>query len=236
VNELMLFHQTHWTIDADTLTIIWQHFPCESIYDVYPLINSMNLKTEPLLLVFIDGLGYNMLENAKAHDHAGYFQHVHFRPMRTVYPPNTRNAYSAVGNGRHINSELFSGLGLDKAFIIENDRVFFTSRFPIILNTDRNNNGCIDDEIFASAIEHLDKEFELLVVHFHSIDDLAHEYGPYAERTMQQINIVSGYVQGLRSKWGRDMIIFSDHGLHSEGLRGHHGLNKIEDMVGILWK
>jgi len=245
--ESLTFHKTHWTMESDTLTIVWENFPTSSIYDIYPLLNSQSLAKEPMLLIFVDGLGYNMLENARVLGRAGSFRYFEFQPMRTVFPPKTRYAYFAVGNGKHLNEArrlphaqrrgiftLFSDLNISSAYIIEGDRVFFTSRFPIVLNTDRNNNGCIDDEIFASAVQHLDKEFELLLVHFHSIDNTAHEHGPYAERTLQQIETVSRYVQELKSKWGRNTIVFSDHGLHSSGFSGRHGTNRIEDMVAIM--
>jgi len=224
LSEKKAFHHTHWTVDADTLVIVWENYPKDSVYDLYPLLKSMDLRNKPLLLVFVDGLGYSMLENAKAHKRAGAFQHVVFSPMRTVYPPTTRNVLSVFG-GR----DLFADLDVENGFIIEDDRVFYSSRFPIVMNMS-------DDEIFASAVEHIEKGFEFMMVHFHSVDDVAHEYGPYSMRTMKQIEIVSGFVQGLRATWGKDMIVFSDHGLHSAGLRGRHGVNRIEDMVAVVWK
>jgi hypothetical protein len=224
LSEKMAFHQTHWTVDADTLVIVWENYPKDSVYDLYPLLKGMDLKNTPLLLVFVDGLGYSMLENAKAHEMAGAFQYVVFSPMRTVYPPTTRNVLSVFGD-----RDLFADLDVENGFIIENDRVFYTSRLPIVMNMN-------DDEIFASAVEHIEKGLEFLMVHFHSIDDVAHEYGPYAMQTMQQIETVSGYVQGLRTRWGRGMIVFSDHGLHSSMLQGSHGINRIEDMVAVVWK
>jgi len=235
------FHNTHWTIDADTLAIIWQNFPRDTIYDIYPLLNRMELENDPLLMVIVDGLGSNMLENANAHERAGYFENMLLSPMRTVYPPRTRYALYVVGNGVHLNQtsgvrnrDLFSQLGITSAYIIENDRVFFTSQFPIVLNAQTNNNGTIDDEIYASAVQHLTKEFELLVVHFHSIDEAAHDFGPYSQQTMAQIEIVSGFVHGLRTQWDGRMIVLSDHGLHSSGLQGNHGINRIEDMVAVV--
>lgn len=239
--DRMKFNQTYWTIDADTLSIIWEDYPRNSIYDIYPLLNKISPE-KPMMLVFVDGLGFNVLENAKAHEKAGFFQEFNFEPMRTVFPPKTKYAYYAVGNGLHLNeskqkkSEIFSNLKLKNVYIVEEDKIYHSSKFSVLLNTDKNNNGFIDDEIFESAMEKIDKPVDLLVVHFHSIDDIAHSYGPYAEKTVNQVELVSSFVKQLIDKWGKDFIIFSDHGLHTVGLKGTHGVNRIEDMNALILK
>jgi hypothetical protein len=237
LKALISFHQTHWQIASDTLTIIWRDYPTNSIYDIYPLISKIT-KNEPLILLFLDGGGHGMLQNAKAHFKAGFFANLDFQPMRTVFPPRTKFAYMAIGGqgsgDRGQGSDIFSTLPITKGYIIEEDKVFNTSKFPFILNTDRNNDGNIDDDIFETAMTYLDKDFELLMVHFHSIDNVAHEFGPYSPYTMQQIETVGSYIEQILNKWQGAYIIFSDHGLHSDKMKGAHGTNRIEDMVGIV--
>ena len=223
----IFFHQTHWQIDNQVISIIWHNYPKNSIYD----INNMVKNEQKLMLILVDGLGYEMLQNAIVKNRAGYFETFDFNPMRSTFPANTKNALHAIGNG----SDMFSDFNFSNVYIIQDDKFFFTSKFDIVLNTDRNNNGMIDDEIFETAMSHLEKDFDLLFVHFHSVDDLAHEYGPYSENVLRQIELVSSYVNALLHEWGRDFIILSDHGLHSRDFKGYHGTNRIEDMVAIFY-
>ena len=225
----IIFNHTHWTINNEIITIIWDDPPKNSIKDIYSEI----LNIEPLLLILVDGLGYNMLENAKARNRAGYFGEISFLPQRVVYPPKTKTALQIIGNDIN-NNEFFNDLVKEKVYIIQDDKFFFSSKYPIILNIDRNNNGFIDDEILDIAMDLLEHDLDLLFVHFHSIDDVAHEFGPYAEQTIEQIEIISNYVKKLLDKWVHGVIIFSDHGLHSKDFKGMHGYNRLEDMVGIL--
>ena len=244
------FNNTHWSLNhspTDTLTIIWDKYPRDSIKDIYSKLKQIK-KSNPILCIFVDGLGYNVLENAKAHDKAGYFIEFCFSPARTIYPPRTKYVYFSVGNpynlneSKHEHKSIFSQLNLQKVFIVEEEKTYYPSKYPIILNTDKNNNGTMDDEIYNSALEIINKgkanpedKPELLFVHFHSIDDTAHEYGPYSMQTLNQVEVVSDKVKNLVKYWEGDFIIFSDHGLHSTENGGTHGINKIEDMNAVVY-
>jgi len=228
----MKFFQTHWQIDNDALLIIWNDFPQASISLVKHKLQQ-TFRNPPLLMMMIDGLGWKMLENARAYGDVKSWANVNFVPMRTLYPPTTTNTMQQLMN---FDSQLqFRDSYSSSGKIIENDHVLYKSLFEIILNTDLNDNSTTDDEIFDSAKEHLLLTPRLLFVHFHSVDDTAHEFGPYHHKTRTQITIVEDYVQELIARWQGDYVIFSDHGLHSVEGKGQHGQNRIEDMVGVFY-
>lgn len=237
------FHNTHWSLKntpTDTITIIWDKYPRNSIKDVYTKLKEVN-SDNPLMCIFVDGLGVNIIENAKSHNKIGFFEKYNFLSARTVYPPKTKYAYFVVGNPLHLNESdqkmktIFSNLKLNQVEIIEEEKTYYPSKYPITLNTDKNQNGTKDDEIYHTALNKLSQQdIELLFVHFHSIDDIAHKFGPYSIQTLNQIEYVSNFVFDLTQKWGKDFIIFSDHGLHSVDNYGTHGINLLEDMNTVI--
>jgi len=220
------FTKTHWLAEADTLTIIWEYPPEKNL-------QSIKQQLSPLLLICLDGLGYNIWQNARANAQDCYLTRQDLSPYRTVYPPKTK----------HVLGTLFNGFHVDNAIFIEDDKVAYSVDVPITMNTDRNGDGYIDDEIFASAMQTIEHyrsrirvDLPFMFVHFHSIDDAAHANGPYTTEVMQRIAVVSGYVEQLVQRWGGEYILFSDHGLHPDGFAGSHGINRMEDMVGVvLW-
>lgn len=236
----LIFKNTHWEISGFTdeiLTIIWQDFPQKNLKDVYLDIKN----SSSVLCLFVDGLGENVLENARANNMSGYFDKFDFQPLRTIYPPRTKYAYYKVGNGVHLNQSkeksksVFNSLNFKNAFIIEEDKMFYSSKYPVILNTDINSNGTIDDEIYETALNKIKNiDLDFLFVHFHSIDDEAHLSGPYSLATMSNVSVVSRYVYELVNEWKGDFIIFSDHGLHPVGMEGYHGINRLEDMKAMV--
>jgi len=249
------------TIKNKQLSIIWVEPPEISINDIYPIIKD----TKPLLLFFIDGLGWSMLENLKARQNDCSLVKSDYKAMRVAYPPRTLVAYVAVAcsildrlnitqqlqrqreenlfhqknkkeatRAKVSKPKLFYDLPHKIGYILENDQSFYEAKFPFIYHTDRNNNGTIDDEIFESALIYIEKDFDLLLIHFHSIDDFAHKHGPYHLETRKQIEIISNYIEQILEKWEGKYIIFSDHGLHWDDDGGKHGTNEISDIVGII--
>ena len=236
------FRNTHWSICSEILTIIWKAYPKESIYDIYPQIKNHDLlSSPPVLAILIDGLGFQMLEHSKTQNMGIYFEKLDIKPMRVTYPPRTMYALFTIGNGFHLGQsqqqkdEIFSNLDFETGYLIQGDRSIYDSKYPTILHADKNNDGFIDGEIFETSKEYLKMDFDFMFVHFKSIDYTSHRFGPYSEATMRQIRIVSDYVENMIEGWKGTLYIFSDHGQHSADMQGHHGINKIEDMVGIIY-
>ncbi|MDX9869849.1 MAG: alkaline phosphatase family protein, partial [Candidatus Cloacimonadales bacterium] len=94
----------------------------------------------------------------------------------------------------------------------------------------------IDDEIFDAAMKYIQDEKKLFIlVHFHSVDDMNHEYGPYSQESMNQLKTIFEYTQTLIDTFVGQVIIFSDHGAHSYlNQGGTHGSAKAEDIVGVV--
>ena len=99
------------------------------------------------------------------------------------------------------------------------------------LNSDRNSDGTIDDEIFEAALDNLDSDAALITVHFHSIDDSGHDTGDLPQETMERIRVIDTYIEELVSGWQGKVIITSDHGMHPISGGGNHGEFRYEDMV-----
>ncbi|MCL2064804.1 MAG: alkaline phosphatase family protein [Candidatus Cloacimonetes bacterium] len=243
LSDILIFEKTHWKIksikdkvdfstnDSEIVTILWENYPNESIFDIYTKLYTLNRSNLPTLLILIDGLGWNMVENAKARNRSVFFENLDLKPMRVKYPPKTRTVMALIETWFH---EIEKNVAdLLRAVIIQNDRSYLSTKIPIILNTDRNNDGFIDDEVFETAMEYIKMDYDFILVHFKSIDDVSHVYGPYSENTIQRIEQVCFYVQKLMDSWEGAVIIFSDHGQHNQGFQGNHGVNRIEDMVGI---
>ncbi|MFA7215632.1 MAG: alkaline phosphatase family protein, partial [Bacillota bacterium] len=100
-----------------------------------------------------------------------------------------------------------------------------------ILNIDKNSNGSADDEIRDKALEKMNEGQNLMVVHFHGIDDSGHNYGDLSFQTMERIKLTDGYVKELVYRWDGRVIITADHGMHSTSEGGSHGEFRYEDMV-----
>lgn len=104
--------------------------------------------------------------------------------------------------------------------------------------TDQNGDDTIDDEIFAKAYESINSNrSDLLFVHFHSIDDIGHTYGPYSSEWMSKVATIFTYVNELLEIISNDtlVIITADHGMHkvieNNERIGVHGESCFEDMI-----
>ena len=115
--------------------------------------------------------------------------------------------------------------------LIEGHIKILNTEVEPILNIDLNQDGYNEDEIFQSAIDRLNDGYDLMMVHFHSIDDAGHDYGELDQGTMDAISKVDGYIEQLVQGWDGKVIILSDHGMHSTPEGGSHGVFRYEDLV-----
>ncbi len=121
------------------------------------------------------------------------------------------------------------------AYIEGDGALIKTSQEPVI-NVDSNKNGLTDDEVFDAAMKTSDDKPNLMFVHFHGIDDVSHDKGPYSHEALTTIKQVLDYsVQILEKREGR-VIITADHGQHNAGEGGDHGKCIPEDMFVPYWQ
>lgn len=207
---------------------------------------------QPVMILYLDGLGYEKFLQAREKGlvpHVEIFQDV--QKGVTVFPPISPVAYAAMVTGKNPRETGVKqrGNGIvecpsifdfahkmgKKTLIVEGNQQMISLSGKIELNTDENNDGSVDDEICLSAREKLSQDkYDLVLVHFHSIDDVSHQYGPEAPETREQIKVVDDYVGQLLDHWSGKVIIVSDHGQHgvdSAGQRtGSHGEFRASDL------
>ncbi|MBA5942117.1 MAG: alkaline phosphatase family protein [Methanophagales archaeon] len=157
--------------------------------------------------------------------------------MITGKPPEYSGVY---GRQRELKVPSLFGVlkdrGKDAVFIGGRIRILNKEIYPVF-NVDRNKCGTVDDEIFASTMEHLKSEpgepgYDFVMVHFHNVDDSGEIYGDLHPETMQAIKRMDGYVAELVRSWPGRVIIISDHGMHSVGDGGGgHGSFRFEDLI-----
>lgn len=117
-----------------------------------------------------------------------------------------------------------------KHTLVEGDISILDINTNLILNIDRNESGFVDNEIFETARKQLQECSGFTMVHFHSIDDYGHSFGPLSNETIDQFMVIDGYINDLVTGFSGKAIILSDHGMHKTTDGGSHGQIRYEDM------
>jgi hypothetical protein len=105
------------------------------------------------------------------------------------------------------------------------------------LSGDRDGNGSTDDNVLRNALAVLAQGMpDLLLVHFHGIDDAGHTYGPGTPEERAAVREVDAAVAQILAALpeGTLVLVFADHGMHpvqEEGRLGNHGHLIAEDML-----
>lgn len=211
--------------------------------DVLDLVDS----GEKVLVIMVDGFSYPLFDAAVEEGLTPHMlEGARVEKALTVFPPITPCGMAAMLTGQlpHIN-----GIGsrndrvLQAPSLLEvleergKKGVYITGSISsiqlegeVVLNTDRNNDGETDDDIFAAAMEHLDRGYDFIMVHFKSVDTAGHSHGPLAEETKERLAVLDGYAGDLFAAWNGRRIVLTDHGMHETANGGHHGLFKYEDL------
>ncbi len=221
--------------------------PGASIMDVYNDCIYYTGRDEKVMVIILDGFGYHQYEYAYANGYIDFMKDAgSIAVASSVIKPVTNSGLAAMFTGRppaengvhnHDNREplvptIFASIihNNKRALYIEGDIQILKTEINPVLNIDRNNDGYRDDDIFEYSMENIDKDFDLMVVHFHSIDDAGHDFGDTAAETMDRIKILDSYVEMLVSGWDGHVIVTADHGMHPTPDGGSHGEFRYEDM------
>lgn len=205
-------------------------------------------RDEDVLVVILDGFGYHQYVKAIKEGYAPFLESIAPAKMAfSVYTPVTNAGLAAILTGRppaengvHTRKEMdvlvpsiFDHANQrDKdAVMIEGNIKILNLEIDPVLNIDKNSNDSADDEIRDKAIEVVDSGCNLMVAHFHGIDDSGHSYGDLSAQTLERIKTTDGYVRELVSRWNGKVIITADHGMHSTSVGGSHGEFRYEDMI-----
>lgn len=202
-----------------------------------------------VLVILMDGFGYGQYETAMKQGNADYLATLpKARKARTYMPSISPVGLAAMvtGKGPEENGikkrgdtellvpDLFQkaqDLG-KKVVYIEGDINMIGTALKPMLNIDLDGDGLTDNEVFETAQKQLDINPELILVHFHGIDDVSHLYGPKSKEAGERTKIIDEYIRRLAQSFDGTVIITADHGQHLDlDGTGTHGTERESDMV-----
>lgn len=221
--------------------------PAKSISNAYHDALDYIENGEKVMVVYLDGFSYSQYEYAIKNGIAPYLGQISKADKASTYfKPVTNVGFAAMITGtgpdqngihdrscRELKSSIFTVLKEkgQKSILIEADVSILNSGADTKLNIDTNRDGSIDDEIFDSAMNEIKIGYDYMLVHFHKIDDFGHTFGPFGERTLEQIRIEDKYVEDLIKNFHGKVIITADHGMHKTVDGGSHGQARSEDFI-----
>ncbi|MCL2695953.1 MAG: alkaline phosphatase family protein [Clostridiales bacterium] len=207
--------------------------PARSIAQAHADAVSFLAQDERVLLIILDGWGWEMF--ARFQNDQPFLADLNPQPALAAYPPLSPVGLATILTGvlpdvhgicDRVNKQPQAPDLFEKArnaAYIEGDiRLILTSLAPELTPGG-------DDKIFEAAKKNLNAD--LLVVHFHGLDEAAHDFGPYSNAVAARLRLLDGYVAQLAALWGGKVIVTADHGLHPNGDGGAHGLVCREDMI-----
>ena len=228
---------------------VWVDAPEYSITDVAANVLKVLEQDEKVMLIELDGAGWQAIEYAKAQNRIPFLSGYSAQPISTVYPCISNVALASLLTGQTPDKTTVTQrseriLQVDDIFniaaqsgktgtVIEGNSKLVDMSIQQLLNVDTNENGSTDDEVFACAKKQLGK-FDFTFVHFHGIDDTAHTYGPFSQQSLDKLSEIDGFIQALCIGFDGTIIITADHGQHdvqSETKSGDHGTFNVQDMI-----
>lgn len=241
-----------YVVNTEGLTIenpigIIENPPSERITYIYDKVLEAINNDHNVLIIYIDGLGYELYKNAVDSGKIPYIASLGMGAKAlTVYPSITDVTFAAMVTGKTpkytgIHNRDKKPLSIPTIFdvaaekgktskLIEGNMKIIIDEVQTVLNIDENKNRTIDDEIYNCAMKEIEKTPHILMIHFHSYDDFAHKYGPNSEEVLAQLGVLDSYIENIVEKYSGDVIITADHGMHSVDGAGEHGTFSPLDM------
>jgi len=201
---------------------------------------------KPTLVCYLDGLGYRLYQYALENGRIPFIaNHFWVCEMKTVEPSITNPAMATMLTGvlpvehgilsRKEHKPAVPTIFADEIYrnssaIIEGDSVIVRTEVIPRLNCAVSGEN-IDRLIFEGTKEAIKEDKRYIFAHFHGIDDVEHDYGPYAEEVLSRLEELDGYLHILSDLWKGNILIISDHGMHEEENGGNHGTDMEEDTI-----
>jgi predicted AlkP superfamily pyrophosphatase or phosphodiesterase len=216
--------------------------------DVYRDVLYYSHEGKSVMLLYLDGFSWDQYSYAVTNGFAPFLKSLPAAEMASsVFEPVTNAGMAAMitgeppaENGVYSRSErqlkvpslfkVLEDMGKSSVMIEGNINILDIEIQPI-LNPDKDESGTTDEEVFASAIENIQKNPDFMLVHFHGIDDRGHDKGALSPDTMEIISKTDEYIKLLLSEWNGAVIITSDHGMHDISGVGDHGSFRYEDLI-----
>ncbi len=204
-------------------------------------------KGESVLVIELDGWGYEMFSEATRLGKQPFLSSLKVSQALAVFPPISPVGLASMLTGQTPDKhgihdrdnkdvaveDIFATIakmGKTAAYVEGETSLIKTSLTPI-LSPDLNSQNGTDDDVYENAKIAAAKTPDFLFVHFHGIDDVATSDEPLAQSTMDKIAEVDNYVSQLVGNWNGKVIVTADHGLHKTEGGGSHGFFCREDMV-----
>lgn len=232
------------------MTEIMENPPSRSISDAFHDALGAMENGERVLVLLLDGWGWEKFRYHR--DMQPFLSSLDPEPALAAYVPISPVGLATIVTGeqpdvhgiqsradRRMNdgvTDIFAeaaSLGHTVAYIQGHSGIIQTSLMPILSPSVGGPYGS-DSEIFENARRNLDADF--LFVHFHGIDDMGHEYGPYAKEVGVRMAVIDEFVRYLVNNGEHDtVIITADHGMHEvqgdDDRLGNHYRFCHEDMI-----
>lgn len=233
-SEEFSLRSNHFKLGTDTLKAIWENPPQTDIFDLHKLIGSY---PEPLLVIIIDSYGYTYHQHLRYSGSENYLHSLDLQPLRAAYPPKSRYNIWALGSGKRLQTRksedlLFDSLSHDNPIFVGGSMQLFEKNINFVSAIDTLEYD--DNAIFTQACELIQAlKHDLIIVHFTSIDQAGHEHGAYSRARLAQTDLVSSYISELMVLWENDVLLLSDHGMHTKNGKGTHYQAIDEDIISI---
>lgn len=206
--------------------------PEKTVMDAAHLAEAALDEGRRVMLIYIDGLGWQSFEDAVADGAVPCLAGLSYERAASVYPTITPVNYAAMVTGQPPKTTGVTKRGIHQlscasifdyaaekgltSFASEGDtQILALSNTVLELSPDLNGSGTGDDEIFGLAMENRDA-YDLVFVHFHSVDDAEHENGPGSAEARQALEQVDEWCAELMDGFDGLVIVTADHGQHEQ--------------------
>lgn len=204
-------------------------------------------KGEKVLSILLDGFSYEQYEFIKKQYPDLVLSNIdNTIKARSVYKPVTNAGFAAIISGvepsingvlnrdyRELKSPTIFDYCEENGYshvLIEGNVNILNINTKTHLNIDLDENGFTDNEIMDTAKEVLEENYNYTYIHFHSIDEFGHAYGPLADETINQIILIDSYIEEILAEFDGRIILTADHGMHKTSTGGDHGDFRFEDL------
>lgn len=209
-------------------------FGAEHLKEFYAIVKRQRLMG-PLLILYVDGLGFEQYMEQYVKGNLPFLsENFLISSMETVQETLTNPAFATMVTGKmpkehgafgHKEHQLklpsfFEGE--ENAALIEGDSIILNLETRSNLNTAENGIE-IDDKIFESAKKAIQDKKELILVHFHEVDDMGHEFGPDSKEYEEQLRKTDDNIRALYELFHGTTFLISDHGITQGKNGGSHG-------------
>lgn len=221
--------------------------PAASIMDLYHDSLAYIQNGQKVMAILVDGFSYIQFEKALEQGYISFSDPGSVKKALSVYKPVTNSGLAAMLTGvppykngvysrdeRELKApdifEVIAELGKSSVMIEGNIGILDTSIEPV-LNTDSDDDGDTDDEIFETALGLSRDGHDMVFIHFHGLDDRGHDFGDLDPKTLKYVKTIDSYIKELAKHWDGKIIITADHGMHGYGSSGDHGEFRFEDLI-----